>query len=153
MTDQNFTVAVRVEKSPGEAFKAIVNPRAWWGENIEGRADRVGDEWTYRYKDIHMSRQKTVELVLGSKVVWDVVDAELNFIDDRTEWKGTRIMFDIAANGEGSEIRFTHVGLKQAAECFDICSDAWTGLIKGSLKRLIETGAGDPDSVEKVAAA
>jgi hypothetical protein len=35
---------------------------------------------------------------------------------------------------------FTHVGLKPAGECYDTCSDAWTSLIQGSLKQLIETG-------------
>lgn len=149
MTD--FTTTVLVNASPAQAYAAILDPRAWWGQSIEGRADAIGEDWTYRYKDMHFSRQRTSELVTGSKVVWDVVDASMSFIEDRTEWKDTRIVFEIAPSGDMTEIRFTHVGLKPAAECFDICSDAWTGLIQGSLRGLIEQGAGDPDSVEKAA--
>ena len=151
MTDQSFTTTVLVSGSPRQAYEAIVNPRAWWGENIEGRTDRLGDEWTYRYKDMHFSRQKTVEMVQDSKVTWHVVDAMMSFIEDKAEWKDTKIVFEISPKGDMTEIRFTHLGLAPAAECFDICSDAWTGLIRGSLKELVETGAGDPDSVEKAA--
>ena len=53
---------------------------------------------------------------------------------------GTTITFDIARKGDRTEVVFTHVGLKPAVECFDTCSDAWTSLIQGSLKELIETG-------------
>ena len=152
MTDQSFTTTVTVSGTPAQAFAAIVNPRAWWGQSIDGRTDLVGAEWAYRYKDMHFSRQKTVELVPGRKVVWDVVDASMSFIEDKAEWKGTSIVFDISPAGDMTEIRFTHVGLEPVAECFDICSDAWTGLIQGSLKQLVENGVGDPDNVQKTAA-
>jgi hypothetical protein len=33
-----------------------------------------------------------------------------------------------------------HSWAKPAVECFDTCTDAWTSLIQGSLKQLIETG-------------
>lgn len=152
MSDQDFSVSVLVSGPPERAFAAILDPRAWWGASIEGDVDRLGGEWTYRYKDLHVSRQRTTELVPGRRVVWNVVDATLNFIEDRNEWTGTTIVFDIAPKGDGSEIVFTHVGIRPSVECWDICSDAWTGLVTGSLRELIETGAGNPDSVEKTAA-
>ena len=151
MTDRNFAVTMLVDGAPRQAFEAIINPRAWWGENIEGNADRVGEEWSYRYKDIHFSRQKTLELSPGHRVVWHVVDATLSFIEDKAEWKGTTMIFDLSPKSDKTEIRFTHVGLRPAVECFDVCSDAWSGLMTGSLRELIETGTGDPDSVEKAA--
>jgi hypothetical protein len=152
MSDKDFTTTVIVNGTPAQAFAAINNPRAWWGQSIEGPTNVLGEDWSYRYKDMHFSRHKTVELVPGSRVVWDVVEASLNFIEDKAEWNGTKIVFDISPNGDMTQIRFTHVGLKPTGECFDICSDAWTGLIQGSLRSLIEKGAGDPDSVEKAAA-
>ena len=151
MTD-NFTLTMLVKATPEQAFAAINDPRAWWGENIEGRTDALGEEWTYRYKDLHVSRHRTAELVPNSKVAWHVVDATISFLEDKTEWIGTQIVFDIAPQGDMTEIRFTHVGLKPSVECFDVCSDAWTGLITGSLRGLIERGEGDPDSIEKEAA-
>lgn len=151
MSDTSFNVSVLVSATPEQAFSAIVDPRAWWGASIEGDADRVGAEWSYRYKDMHFSRQKTTELVLGRRVVWEVLDSTLSFLQDKHEWNGTTIRFDIAPKGDRTEIVFTHVGIRPSVECYAICSDAWTGLITGSLRELIESGAGDPDSVEKAA--
>jgi hypothetical protein len=92
-----------------------------------------------------------VELVPGKKVAWHVVDANLSFLRDKTEWTGTTIVFEISPRGDQTEIRFTHVGMAPEVECFDICSNAWGGLIRGSLRSFIEEGVGDPDSVEKAA--
>lgn len=149
MTNKSFTTSIQVDKSPDEAFRAITNPRAWWGKTIEGRADRLGEDWTYRYKDMHISRHKTIELVPGKKVVWHVVDGAMTFLTkDQHEWRGTDIVFDIARTGDKTEIRFTHVGLVPTAACFAMCAPAWTGLIQYSLRDLIETGRGAPDTVE-----
>jgi uncharacterized protein YndB with AHSA1/START domain len=152
MNEQNLAITIVVNATPEQAFAAINDPRAWWGQDIVGITDRLGEEWTYRYKDLHFSRQKVAELVPGRKVAWQVVDSMLSFLQDKTEWNGTTIVFDIAPVTGGTEIRFTHVGLAPQIECYDICSDAWTGLITGSLRGLIERGEGDPDSVEKKAA-
>lgn len=151
MADKDFTLSITVDKSPEAAFAAINDPRAWWGENIVGITDRLGEEWTYRYKDLHQSRQKVAELVPGKRIAWQVVDATMSFLQDKHEWTGTTIVFDLTPIAGGTEIRFTHVGLAPRVECFDVCSDAWTGLITGSLKGFIERGEGDPDSVEKAA--
>ena len=148
MKNQDFTTVILVDKSPQAAFDAIVNPRGWWSEGVEGITDRAGEEWVYRYKDMHVSKHETTELVPGRKVVWRTVDAQINFVKDKSEWKDTTVMFDIAAKDGKTEIRFTHMGLKPQLECFDACSGAWGSYIGGSLKSLIETGRGQPDARE-----
>ena len=147
MTIQDYTTTVAVDQSPAVAFAAISNPRAWWGAEIEGNPEQLGAEWSYRYKTLHYSRQKTVEAVPGKKVVWHVVDADLSFIAERDEWKGTDIVFEITPCNGQTEVRFTHRGLVPAGECYSACSNAWAGLISGSLCNLIEHGTGNPDSV------
>jgi len=141
-TTPSFTTSFRVDQSPEAAFAAIIDPRAWWSGAFEGSSDAIGAEFTYRYGDMHSSRQRVTEVVAGRRVAWLVVDAELNFVNDRTEWTGTTITFDIARVGAETEVTFTHIGLKPEVECYDTCSDAWTSLIQGSLKQLIETGTG-----------
>jgi hypothetical protein len=148
MTSNSFTTAILVDQSPMASFDAINRPRDWWGGEIEGRSDIPGAEWTYRYKDMHFSRHKTIELVPGQRVVWHVVDSQMNFLKDKGEWKGTDLVFEIARKGDKTEIRFTHAGLVPEVECFQICTDAWSGLIGESLKGLIETGHGLPYTVE-----
>ncbi len=57
-------------------------------------------------------------------------------------------MFEVSKKSKGTEIRFTHLGLVPEYECFDICSDAWTSYIGGSLRSLIVKGKGQPNPKE-----
>jgi len=149
MTSQSYTTVFTVDQSPEEAFAAINNVRGWWSGNIEGSTDKLGDEWTYRYEDVHYSKQKITELVPGKKVVWLVLDSYLNFVKDKTEWNGSKITFDISKKGNKTEVRFTHVGLIPEYECFDECSNAWGSYINGSLRSLITKGKGEPNPKEE----
>jgi len=142
MNSQYFTTAFLVDQAPEEAFAAINNDRGWWGGNIEGITDQLGQEFTYRYQDVHYSKQKITELIPNKRVVWRVLDASLNFTEDPREWTGTEITFEVARKGDQTEIRFAHEGLVPAFECFDVCSNAWGFYINGSLRRLMTTGEG-----------
>jgi hypothetical protein len=149
MNDHNFTTAFTVDQTPEEAFAAINDVRGWWSGQIEGSTNKLGDEFTYRYKDVHLSKQKITELIPGKKVVWLVLDGCLNFVEDKSEWKGTKITFEIAKKDGKTEVRFTHVGLVPDHECYGACSSAWGSYINGSLRSLISTGKGQPNRKEK----
>jgi Activator of Hsp90 ATPase homolog 1-like protein len=145
MKNQNFTTTISVDKSPEEVFKAINNVRGWWSGQIEGETDKPGAEFTYRYKDVHRSKQKVKELIPGKRVVWHVLDSSLSFRKEN-EWTGTDIVFDIAEKDGKSEVRFTHVGLVPAFQCYGDCSGAWGVLINENLRKLINTGEAQPDA-------
>jgi hypothetical protein len=149
VTGQDYTIAFSVDQTPEEAFDAINNVRGWWSGEIDGDTDRLGAEFTYRYKDVHRSTQKITEFVPGKKVVWHVVDGYLDFVKDKSEWKGTDIVFDIAGKDGKTEVRFTHVGLVPAEECYGECSNAWGFYINSSLRSLITTGKGVPNPEEE----
>ena len=142
--DQDFTTVILVDQTPQEAFDAINNVRGWWSENIEGSTDKLESEFDYHYLDVHRCKIKVVELIPAQKVVWLVMDNYFNFIKDLSEWKGTRIIFEIAKKNEQTEIRFTHQGLVPDYECYDVCNDAWSFYINSSLRSLIATGKGAP---------
>ena len=146
--DKHYTTSFTVDQSPAKVFDAITNVRGWWSEEIEGRTDKLGAEWTYRYKDVHYCKIKVAELIPGKRVAWLVLDNDFNFTKDKSEWKGTEIVFEIAKKSDETEVQFTHLGLVPQYECFDICSDAWGSYIKGSLRSLITTGKGHPNKKE-----
>lgn len=149
MTNQHFTTAFLVDQTPDEAFAAINDVRGWWSGEVEGTTDQLGAEFTYRYEDIHYSRQRITELVPGQRVVWRVLDAHLNFTEDPDEWVGTEINFEVSRNGDQTEVRFSHLGLVPEFECFDSCSSAWGFYINNSLRHLITTGHGTPNPMEE----
>jgi hypothetical protein len=148
MTTTDFTTTLLVDQTPEEAFNAINNVRGWWSENIDGGTDKLNDEFIYHYKDVHYCKIKLIELVPGQRVVWLVLDNYFKFTHDKSEWKGTKIVFDISQKDNQTEIRFIHEGLVPQYECYEICREAWTNYIQESLRNLITTGKGQPNSKE-----
>jgi hypothetical protein len=148
MTAKNYTASFTVDQSPDDVFAAVNNVRGWWSGEIDGHTDKLGAEFTYRYQDLHRSTQKIAEFVPGEKVVWHVLDAQINFVKDKDEWDGTDIVFEIARKGGKTELRFTHVGLVPTIECYGKCAGAWGYYINESLRSLITTGKGDPNEKE-----
>jgi activator of Hsp90 ATPase-like protein len=146
MRKQDFTTSFSVNQSPEVVFKAVNNVRGWWSGEVDGDTGRVGAEFTYHYKNMHKSTQQVTQFVSGRKVVWHVTDAELTFVKDKTEWIGTDIVVEIARKDGKTELRFTHVGLIPAFECYSGCSGAWGALIDGNLRNLITTGKNQPDA-------
>ncbi len=148
MKKQDFTTTISVDQPPQEVFEAIRNVRGWWSEEIEGSTANVGDEFNYHYHDVHTCTMRLVELVPNLRVAWIVVDNYFNFTHDKTEWKGTKVVFEVSRKSNQTEIRFTHEGLIPEYECFNVCSNAWGSYIHGSLRSLIETGKGRSNKKE-----
>jgi hypothetical protein len=142
---KNFTTTILVKQSPEEVFRAVNDVRGWWSGEIAGHTDALGAQFEYRYGDLHRSTQKITELVPGKKVVWHVVDSRLAFVEDKKEWNGSEIVFEITRKGDQTELRFTHVGLVPSIECYGDCSGAWGFYINESLRSLITTGKGVPN--------
>ncbi|MGQ0483596.1 MAG: SRPBCC family protein [Pseudonocardia sp.] len=153
----NLTATMTVTHTPDEVFAAITNVRRWWSESIIGDTAALHDEFVFtddsRYpgetarekRGIRFCRFRVTEVVPGQRMVWHVVDADLTFIDDRDEWTGTNVVFDIAATADGATLRLTHEGLTAAeSECFEACSAGWSFYISTSLPQLITTGTGQP---------
>jgi hypothetical protein len=137
-----------VNQSPAEVFKAIKNISGWWSAGIEGRTDKLNDEFIYHYKDLHYAKMKLIELVPDQKVVWLLLDNHFKFTKDKSEWIGTNLVFDISRKDDQTEVRFTHEGLVPQYECYEVCKEAWTSYIQDSLYSLITTGKGQPSAEE-----
>ncbi len=149
MSATGFTTTFGVEQTPEKVFDAVINVRGWWSEEVEGRTDKVNEEFVYHYRDVHMSKMRIVEFIPYKKVVWLVLDNYFNFTNDETEWKGTKIIFEVTERDGQTQLDFTHEGLVPQYECYEVCFDAWTSYIQGSLKSLIKTGEGKPNSKEE----
>jgi hypothetical protein len=145
MEKKSFTTSFLVDRTPKVVFNAINDVTAWWPGVIEGKSDKLNAEFTYRYKELHYSKQKVVDFILDKKVVWLVTESSLNFVDEKDEWTGTKIVFEIAEKGKKTEVRFTHQGLVPQFECYDACSNAWSDIIINSMRNFIMTGKGESE--------
>lgn len=150
MSNHNFTTSILVDQTPQEAFDAVKNVRGWWSEEIEGGTERLNDEFTYHFQDIHRCKMRLTEVIPEERIVWDVLENYFNFTKDQKEWVGDKISFEIAVKDNKTEIKFTHWGLIPDYECYDICFDSWSKYIKNSLYSLITTGKGQPNPKETI---
>ncbi|WP_242911052.1 SRPBCC family protein [Actinomadura terrae] len=155
MSDTEYlTATMTVDRTPEQVFEAVTDVRGWWNENLIGHSAALHDEFVFTddtayagetvraKKGIRFARFRITEFVPGRRVVWHVVDSDLTFVDDRDEWTGTNVVFDIT---EGTTLRLTHEGLSaQESACFEACSRGWTFYITESLPQLVTTGTGQP---------
>jgi len=142
MTTSDFSTTILVDQTPAAVFDAIIHPQNWWSGEIKGSTEKLNDEFTYRYKEFHYSKQRIVELIPDKKVVWLVTESLFNYTENISEWTGTKISFEITEQNNRTQLRFSHIGLVPEIECFDACSTSWSQLIKQSLFSLIATGKG-----------
>ena len=142
MTTSDFTTSIQVDQSPNEVFNAINNVAGWWQGEIIGNSTKLNEEFTYQMEEFHFSKQKVVEIIPDKKIVWLVTESKLNFIQDKSEWTGTTIVFEISKINNKTQIQFTHKGLVPKVECYKDCSNGWSALIQKSLFSFITTGKG-----------
>lgn len=140
--NEDFTTTILVDQTPREVFNAVTNVRGWWSDLIEGGTEKLNDEFTYHYQDIHKCKIKLIEVIPDKKIVWLVLENYFNFTKDSAEWTGTKVIFDISKQGHKTQLVFTHKGLVPEYECFDVCKTAWSDYVNGSLLGLITTGEG-----------
>src|SRR5688572_19630406 len=146
MATSDFTTTIVVDQTPEQVFNAIINPRHWWSEDIEGSTGKLNDVFSYHYEDVHSCTAKLIEVVPDKKVVWKILDNHFNFTKDKTEWIDTEVSFEISKQDDKTKLVFRHIGLVPEYECYDACHQGWTHYIQNSLKTLIETGEGLPNA-------
>jgi hypothetical protein len=148
MTTEDYSTTFLVKQTPSSAFNAIKNFRAWWSEQIEGETDKHNEVFYYHYKDVHLCKIKLIEIIPDKKLVYHILDNSFSFIQDKTEWIDTKLIFEIMSEGDDTKVKFTHEGLNSAHECYNICFDSWGGYIKKSLYNLITIGKGQPNPID-----
>lgn len=144
----DFTTTTTIDRSPADVFAAILDARRWWNESIDGPTSHPGDEFGFAVEGLHRTRIRVTEVTPDTRVEWLVLENAFDFVEDRTEWVGNRIVFALEPEGDATTLTFTQVGLVPAYECYDVCSNAWTFFVRESLRNLAENGRGTPESAK-----
>lgn len=143
MKRADFNYRFLVPDTPGEVFDKICLVSKWWTADVEGLLEKLHDKFTVHFGESFVKIEVT-QMIPGKKMSWLVKNCFWSFLNNKTEWNGTTIIWNITSNGILTQVSITHVGLVRDAECFDICKEGW-GLYAGnSLFRLITEGHGIP---------
>ena len=74
-----------------------------------------------------------------------VIDRNLDRLQDKKEWNGTTVVWDISSgDGRTTRLRMTHVGLVPGAWRFNECKRGWDFCVGKSLQKLLTEGTGLP---------
>ena len=144
MNSNNFHTIITVDASFTEAMKKINQVDLWWAKNFTGRAEQLNDQFTVRFGETFVDFQIS-EFVPDKKVVWKVTDCNLHWINNKEEWNGTDVVFELSKKESGTQIDFTHIGLVPGVECYNDCEVGWTGHVTKSLVKFINEGKGMPE--------
>ena len=132
-----------VNASVEETMKKISQVNFWWAKNFKGNADKLNDTFTVDFGKTFVDFQIS-ELVPNRKVVWKVTDCNLDWINNKKEWNGTEVVFEISEKERATQINFTHIGLMPGVECYNDCEVGWNGYVTNSLVMFINEGKGSP---------
>jgi uncharacterized protein YndB with AHSA1/START domain len=120
------------------ALTTIDGLAGWWTEDTSGDA-RVGGVIEFRFKDAPPPGgfdMRVRQNEPGRHVVWEVVGGA-------EEWIGTTIHFDLSVEDDYTIVQFMHHGWREPVPFMHHCSTKWATFLM-SLKKLVETGQGEP---------
>jgi hypothetical protein len=144
MESKNFHKTIKVDASAEEAFNKISQVNKWWAKKVKGKTEKVNDKFTVDFGETYVDFQIS-ELTPNKKIVWKVTDCNLHWINNKKEWVGNEIVFELSEKKDITRIDFAHVGLIPNAECYKDCEVGWTGHITVSLLKFINEGKGMPE--------
>jgi hypothetical protein len=143
MKNQEFNCSIDVNITLKEALKTVSRVSEWWIMEVEGKTEKLNDEFIVRAGTTWKSF-KITEIIPDKKIVWLVTDCNLPWNTDLKEWKGTQIVWKFSTENNSTQINFTHIGLTKL-DCGNQCMNSWSGYIQQSLFKLITEGKGLPN--------
>ena len=144
MKQQDYHNSITVPLSANSAFENIINVAGWWTASFKGSAQKVNDTFSVNFGKTYVNF-KVIETVPGKKAVWLVTDCYLDWINNKTEWKNTKIVWEMSSKVNETKIDMTHLGLLPEVECYNDCNKGWNFYIEKSLFKLLTENKGLPD--------
>ncbi|MFD7734016.1 SRPBCC domain-containing protein [Kitasatospora phosalacinea] len=128
---------IGVTASPEDVYAALTTVEGlagWWTEDTAGDP-APGGVVRFRFPPGGFD-MKVLEARPAEHVRWEVVEGP-------EEWIGTQVVFELAQEDDWTIVLFRHEGWREPVEFMHHCSTKWAVYLM-SLKKLAETGAGEP---------
>jgi uncharacterized protein YndB with AHSA1/START domain len=119
-------------------YAALATPEGiagWWTADTTGKSE-VGETLVVRFGDVGGFDLLVLEAQPAKLVLWEVVDGP-------DEWIGSQIRFELKQEDAFTIVLFRHEGWQEPVEFMYHCSTKWATFLM-SLKKLVETGTGEP---------
>jgi uncharacterized protein YndB with AHSA1/START domain len=132
---------IGVTASPDDVYAALTTIdglAGWWTQDTKGDGN-TGGVIEFRFANAPAPGgfdMKVLEIQPAELVRWEVVTGP-------DEWVGTQIKFELTQEDGYTIVLFRHEGWKEPVEFMYHCSTKWATFLM-SLKKLVETGAGEP---------
>lgn len=121
-----------------QALTTVEGIRNWWTRDAD-LDGAVGGAGVFRFYDGRVVTQVRIDALRPpDHVGWTVTASTAP-----AGWEGTRISFDLRAEGTGTMVLFAHRGFAQESEGYARVTTGW-GYFLVSLKQYLETGRGVP---------
>lgn len=120
-----YSVEIGLSKSPYAVFAQAIDLAKWWPEEFVGESVRSGSEFVLKTGDGHYSKNKVIEFVPDKKLVWLTTESLRQ--TDKFDWSGTRFIFEVVPDGDGTRFKFTYDGVvledetERLAQICDLC--------------------------------
>jgi hypothetical protein len=114
--------SIGVSTKPGALFSLVSSGtgfQAWWAQDVVVKPDGAIELGFFGRTTVY--RLRVIVLEPTRKAVWECETGQ--------EWSGTRLVFELEAQGETTLVRFTHAGWARASEFFVSCNTTWGGLM------------------------
>jgi hypothetical protein len=145
MKNQNdFSYSFTVKALANETMEKISQVNLWWANDFKGTASKLNDEFSVYFGDTYVNF-RICEVIPDKKIIWQVTDCNLHWIEEKKEWIDTEIIWSLSEKDGKTKIDFVHKGLTPDSECYESCKPGWTHHLKDSLLRLIDEGKGFPE--------
>lgn len=135
---------LNVKASPEEAYAAFATQKgiqAWWCADSDV-GESAGASCTLRFRKPDMAgpvmmQFKVEALEPDKRVVWACTT------NDNPAWVGTKLNWQLSANGSGSIVGFSHDGWRQDGQLYDDTVEGWKYFI-ASLQSYLDGGPATP---------
>jgi uncharacterized protein YndB with AHSA1/START domain len=141
-TADDYTYEMQVHVPREQIIAAVTDDTLisrWW--TAVTWSERDGADVRLFVRDDEPFVNFTVEHAPGTgDVTWAVTECAVE-----ADWVGTQPSFSVQPHDDGTcTLRFHHVGLSPAVECFAQCRAGWNHFMP-SLHQFLETGVGRPN--------
>lgn len=141
---QDYAATISTPATVAAAKHAILSEmHLWWSDRVQLQ----NNGFTIRFNNSHVTYEFE-EACRENQMVWRCTDAHMIIEDvpDTTEWRGTRLLWEIIPTDSGSDISLIHEGLNEGLECLDVCTRGWELYFESSLKAHLSGGTPTPQT-------